>query len=567
MSSNRWSLAPRTPNWLPPWPARRLRRPTPRPWQPGVQNAQAQDAAGKSSTDAQDAASSAAEAAASAAAADALVVDAGNAARDTAGDVATCQAYADVTYAWAEHMPDPIPPNILAVMGITGDHWSSRWWANYAQQYVENGLGVPGPVGPQGPVGPAGPQGPAGTGSISGLTAGRIPIAASATGLASSANLTGDVTSAPTTLVTTLATVNANVGTFQGLTVNGKGLVTAAANVGYLTGNQTITLSGDAGGSGSTAITVTLPNVNANTGVFQGLTLNAKGQVTAASNMGYAPLASPNFTGNITGTGNLTLTGSLTVGGNANPALTSGGGYTTVYAPDGTGGAASFMLGATGNPANYHRNTYHIFQDRAGATGFAQVNANGFYLGANANPALALFAGGGYTQLAAPDVAAGSNSGSIFVGTAANTNTLHWNTGHVFSNRAGSVNFAQFTSGGTYNVSGSWLTFSDSRLKRKIEDFTPGLAEIVRLRPVSFEYNGKANLPTDRRFVGLVADEVEAVLPQMVSRERLRRGMSVADEDDFMTLDTVPMIYALVNAVKELRQQVQELTARVEASA
>lgn len=57
---------------------------------------------------------------------------AANAANDTDEDVALAQDYALVTQAWAEHMPDTIPPNILAVMNITGDHWSSRWWANKA---------------------------------------------------------------------------------------------------------------------------------------------------------------------------------------------------------------------------------------------------------------------------------------------------------------------------------------------------------------------------------------------------------------------------------------------------
>ena len=84
------------------------------------------------------------------------------------------------------------------------------------------------------------------------------------------------------TVPATLDTVNSNVGTFQGLTVNAKGLVTAAANQGYLTGNQTITLSGDATGSGTTAIPVTLATVNSNVGTFQGLTVNGKGLVTAA---------------------------------------------------------------------------------------------------------------------------------------------------------------------------------------------------------------------------------------------------------------------------------------------
>lgn len=46
--------------------------------------------------------------------------------------------FAVVSQAWAEYMPDTIPPNILAVMNVTGDHWSSRWWSNRAAQQVQN---------------------------------------------------------------------------------------------------------------------------------------------------------------------------------------------------------------------------------------------------------------------------------------------------------------------------------------------------------------------------------------------------------------------------------------------
>ena len=66
---------------------------------------------------------------------------------------------------------------------------------------------------------------------------------------------------------------------------------------GYISGNQTVTLSGDATGSGATAITATLATVNANVGTFQGLTVNGKGLITAAVNQSYAPLASPTLTG------------------------------------------------------------------------------------------------------------------------------------------------------------------------------------------------------------------------------------------------------------------------------
>ena len=62
--------------------------------------------------------------------------DAANAANHAAGDAALAEDWGIVARDWAEHMPDTIPPNTLAVMGVTGDHWSSRWWANKAASYL-----------------------------------------------------------------------------------------------------------------------------------------------------------------------------------------------------------------------------------------------------------------------------------------------------------------------------------------------------------------------------------------------------------------------------------------------
>jgi trimeric autotransporter adhesin len=63
------------------------------------------------------------------------------------------------------------------------------------------------------------------------------------TGVLRTTALSGDVTTSANSFVTTLATVNSNVGTFTALTVNGKGLVTAATNLA-LTGDVTGTASG-----------------------------------------------------------------------------------------------------------------------------------------------------------------------------------------------------------------------------------------------------------------------------------------------------------------------------------
>jgi hypothetical protein len=53
----------------------------------------------------------------------------------------------------------------------------------------------------------------------------------------------------------------------------------------YLTGNQTITASGDASGSGTTTLALTLATVNSNVGEFTKVTVNGKGLVTAATSL------------------------------------------------------------------------------------------------------------------------------------------------------------------------------------------------------------------------------------------------------------------------------------------
>ena len=123
---------------------------------------------------------------------------------------------------------------------------------------------------------------------------------------------TGDVTSTFGNSVLTLATVNSNVGTFNNVTVNGKGLVTSASNVSYLTGNQTITVSGDITGSGTTTLSLTLPNVNSNVGTFNNVNVNAKGQVIAATNVAYITgNQSITLSGDFSGTGTTSISGTL----------------------------------------------------------------------------------------------------------------------------------------------------------------------------------------------------------------------------------------------------------------
>lgn len=69
--------------------------------------------------------------------------------------------------------------------------------------------------------------------------------------------------------------------------LNGTGFVKASGttisydNSTYITGNQTITLSGDVTGSGTTAITTTLANSGVTAGTYGVLTVDAKGRATS----------------------------------------------------------------------------------------------------------------------------------------------------------------------------------------------------------------------------------------------------------------------------------------------
>jgi hypothetical protein len=107
---------------------------------------------------------------------------------------------------------------------------------------------------------------------------------------------------------------------------------------------------------------------------------------------------------------------------------------------------------------------------------------------------------------------------------------------------------------------GSWVATSDARLKKNVHDYDRGLDAVLALRPISYEYNGKAGTPKDgRRFVGLVADEVLPVMPEMVGTTR-----ELLDDapTEIKTLDQTALTFALVNAVQEIANRLAALEAK-----
>lgn len=94
---------------------------------------------------------------------------------------------------------------------------------------------------------------------------------------------------------------------------------------------------------------------------------------------------------------------------------------------------------------------------------------------------------------------------------------------------------------------GSWLTWSDKRLKDIQGDYKKGLDEIIQLHPVVYSYKKDTpqNLPSDKDYTGLIAQEVQEIFPEAVSDGK----------DGFLTLNMQAVNMAVFNAIIELKER------------
>lgn len=193
------------------------------------------------------------------------------------------------------------------------------------------------------------------------------------------------------------------------------------------------------------------------------------------------------------------------VGSNAAPAITTGGGNTIIGST-----AAEYMTTGNSNVVI-----------GAGAGGIAESGEKNIFIGPGTQPSSA----SGYYQTVIGRDITGKGDQTTLIG------------GYF----------------GVYNEANSayWSTTSDARVKRNIVDSEKGLSELRRVRVRNFQYlDGSGYDPTPVR-TGVVAQELQHVFPE-----------AVITEHEFMAVNADPIMWALVNAIKTLADDVDDLKAK-----
>ncbi len=109
---------------------------------------------------------------------------------------------------------------------------------------------------------------------------------------------------------------------------------------------------------------------------------------------------------------------------------------------------------------------------------------------------------------------------------------------------------------------GSWEVASDKRLKQNIKDFKDGLDIIQKIEPVTFQYNGRAGLPTEKEYVGIIAQDIQQIAPYMVGAFEYKEGET---KKDYLSFDPSALDFILINAIKEQQALIDELKQEIQS--
>jgi len=264
-----------------------------------------------------------------------------------------------------------------------------------------------------------------------------------------------------------------------------------------------------------------------------------------------APQFSGSLTGNVTGDVTGDLTGNVTgdVTGNVT------GDVTGNLTGDVTGNVTGDIIGGASSAAKWTTpRTITLSGDATGSVsldGSADVGIDVTVTGAGDDSTLGGIPASGYLRSDAADVKTSGtlrfNDNIICSFGTGNDAELFCNGSHMYMDlnsgignfyiRDGSTTRFTFDDAGSFTATGNISAYSDIKLKDNIEVITDALSKVEALSGCTYNRNDM----DDEKQAGLIAQEIQAVLPE-----------AVRDVDGTLTVNYNSVIALLVEAVKEL---------------
>ena len=113
------------------------------------------------------------------------------------------------------------------------------------------------------------------------------------------------------------------------------------------------------------------------------------------------------------------------------------------------------------------------------------------------------------------------------------------------------------------------ITYSDRRLKTRIQQLDTPLHKVSKLRGVYFSWipDEESGLALDdRRHVGLIAQDVQAVLPEVVQEMGALAQGQGQGQGSYLGVNYAEMVPLLLEAIRELDERTSSLSAPLSAT-
>ena len=108
----------------------------------------------------------------------------------------------------------------------------------------------------------------------------------------------------------------------------------------------------------------------------------------------------------------------------------------------------------------------------------------------------------------------------------------------------------------------TWTITSDSRVKENVQPYTKGLDIITQINPVTYDYSGKAGFQKIKGNVGVIAQDVKDILPESISTYFKKLNEEDTSETELYNFNSHALTYVLINAIKELKAEIDLLKAQ-----